>query len=63
MAETTTPATADTSNPPSTVPAAILVVLTIAAVAATIIVVFAFSTQRTPASIDGTTATTSQFID
>lgn len=40
-----------------------LVVLVLAAVAATWIIGLSFSTNNTPASIDGTTATTSHLVD
>ena len=43
--------------------AAWLVSLVILAGLVGIVVIFAFSNNNTPASIDGTTATTSQFID
>ena len=40
-----------------------IVVLVLLALAATIIVGLAFSTQNTPASIDGTTATSTQQLE
>jgi hypothetical protein len=40
-----------------------VVTLTILALLVATVVVFAFSQQNTPASIDGRTATTSQFFD
>ncbi len=40
-----------------------LVTLVIAAGLVAIVVIFAFSNNNTPASIDGTTATTSHYID
>jgi hypothetical protein len=40
-----------------------LAVLVLAALAATVIIGLAFSTRNVPASIDGTTATTSQRVE
>lgn len=40
-----------------------LVVLVLAAAAATLIIGLSFKTSNTPASIDGTTATTSQLVE
>jgi hypothetical protein len=63
MASSMTPATPDKRSTPGTTASAILVVAVIAAAAILIVVVLAFSTDNTPASIDGRTATTSQFQD
>ena len=43
--------------------AAWIVVLVLAALVVTVLRGLAFSVSNTPASIDGTTATTSQFVD
>ena len=44
-------------------PLAALVTLVIAAGLVAIVVLFAFSAHNTPSSIDGTTATTSHWVD
>lgn len=62
MASTATPAPDDHATPSSTA-SAILVVLVIAAAALLVVAVLFFSTENTPASIDGRTATTSQHVE
>ena len=42
---------------------ALLVVLVLLALLAVVIIGLSFSTNNTPSSIDGTTATTSQFVE
>jgi hypothetical protein len=63
MAAPTTPTRSDDTAGPGTTASAILVVLVIGLIAALSIIIFAFSTERTPHSVDGRSATTSQFID
>ena len=43
--------------------AALVVVLVITALAAIVLLTATFSTSNTPASVDGTAATTSQFVE
>ena len=52
----------DTPRTGSTTPLAWVVSLTIAAGLALVVIVAAFSQNNTPASVDGTTATTSQWV-
>jgi hypothetical protein len=56
-------AAASTAHPRPATGSAWLVVLVIGIVAGLVLITFAFSTNNTPASVDGTTATTSQFVD
>ena len=56
-------AATDAAPTGSTAPLAWLVTLTIAAGLALIVIVASFSQNNTPASVDGSTATTSQWVD
>lgn len=62
MAAPTTPPPA-AQNAPGTTGSAILVVLVLGILAALSVIIFSFSTERTPHSVDGRTATTSQHLD
>jgi hypothetical protein len=52
-----------TPHSSATWPLALVVALAVGAVAVLVVVALAFSTHNTKASIDGTTATTSHWVD